>query len=900
MLLKSCVILLVVQSAITQNINGQTYRLPREVVPIRYNIEIRPNFDEDTFSGEVSIEVQCHYAVNTITLHENELVMPSKELIELKDMDTNNFVQIESVGFDITNDKHFFVITLTTVLREGGIYRLKIPYFRGTLNSPTKEGLYSASYTDNNGNQKKFATTRFKPLGARRVFPCFDEPALKARFIVTIKRPNSNYRSFSNMPKNESASCGLLDVYNETPLMSTYLLAFTIGQSNKLATDGQNTMIGPNMYLLNYWYAFNATDYILSQMKSYIGIPYALRHLYHIGIPDYDLAAEVIESWGIIQYRDNIVMSTASNTDLKTQRKILRLISRGIAHQWFGGLVTPQEWKYNWLSEGFSNYFEYYLADKVEPGMQMANRFVVESGRYAMTCEGFDLLSVSMNNPIENPNDINVAALNTLIGQKSGAVIRMLENVVSPSIFKQGLRYFVQEYQFQKVTPSDLYDEIQRAFAESNPQQQFSIRDFMQTWDSRSGLPLVTVTRNYGSNTELVHFKQRTFHNEDNRNHYSQWHIPINYAIESNHSFTTTTPQYWLTSSEANFSIPGLRRNEWLIVNNQQTGYYRVNYDLINWEMLSDVLYDDYTVIHPLNRAKLIDDCHFLSDSQYLLPTVCTYLEEYTIDEDDPIVRNVIDNRFITLDYRLYYTNTGHYFRRRVMHLLGGLYKRLTFDERPNDTLNDQENRASTLFLLCKVGHEECRLKALDKFVAWKNGRKNIGVNLEEAVHCGAMRNGRVNDFNYLFSIFTQSEDSQIKTTLLSGLSCIEEAGSLQRILQYLLDKKSFSLLEHAIKSISSSSKIGLETATDFIMERSWQIQKAFGTRTDVIIDELSTKIYSSEILKKLKRIEPRMFGGGIFNRVVNTVSSNVAWLQKNEENIRESLQRYVEISTIL
>ncbi|XP_031337568.1 aminopeptidase N-like [Photinus pyralis] len=477
--------------------------------------------------------------------------------------------------------------------------------------------------------------------------------------------------------------------------------------------------------------------------------------------------------------------------------------------------------------------------------------------------------------------------------QKSGAVIRMLENMVSRKVFRQGLIYYLKEKQFQTVTPRDLYRNIQRVLDESSENvfpQPLTVESVMTTWETIAGFPLVTVTRNYGSTINNINLKQRAFNIYNNQGEDGRWTIPINYASKGSASFESTAPKKWLIHPTDTFTVADLDDRDWFIVNVQQSGYYRVNYDERNWALIADALKEDHRVIHPLNRAKLLEDSFYLGATGDISPNIFSKLSEYLVNEDDSLVLAALPALFASMDNKLYYSRGHDDFKDRVIYLLQGAYNHLTFDERLSDRLSEKEARAGVIFWLCKMGHMECRSKALEKFEAWKNENATISTDLESAVFCSAMRSNNQSHFDYLFKLFIETTDYDLKSRIASGLSCMEEHKYLQRFLENCLNYCPSALLEQVIKQMHSSSKHGLEVVLDFLSQNMEKVHKIFGGHTKFMVEELASQSYTDGHLRKLARSQLWAKSVPFFDRAVATIANNVAWLNKNEHKLLEFL----------
>ena len=246
--------------------------------------------------------------------------------------------------------------------------------FTGELNDKLR-GFYRSSYTDVDGNQRWMATTQFEATDARRAFPCWDEPAVKAAFDVTLVVPQELEVISNTEPvSTASADDGRKVVrFAETPVMSTYLLAFIVGD---LVCVQDRTQDGT---LMRVWatrgnedkgqFALETSMALLDYFHDYFGVPYPLTKLDHLAIPDF--AAGAMENWGAITYREVALLVDPVDSSAGTREIVAAIISHEMAHQWFGDLVTMEWWDDLWLNESFASWMGDKAVDYLHPEWEM-------------------------------------------------------------------------------------------------------------------------------------------------------------------------------------------------------------------------------------------------------------------------------------------------------------------------------------------------------------------------------------------------------------------------------------------------------------------------------------------------------------------------------------------------
>ncbi|KAF5299275.1 hypothetical protein FQA39_LY02448 [Lamprigera yunnana] len=752
--------------------NAASYRLPQNVRPIRYHLKIVPHFPEKTFEGTVSIEVDVLEDTTSITLHSYNLNLPSKDEILVKEADTNNKLNIIFAGSVESIDHQFFKIQLSETLHKNQKYIITIPSFDGSF-SPYFNGFIANTYTDIDGTI--------------RVYPDFE------------------------------------DVYEETVEMPVYLVAFTISEMRFSETfDDIRIIAQPNDLANNYHkFGLNVTSESVTIMEQFTSIPYALPKLDQVAIPIYGGG---MENWGLIVYGDPYLLLRDDTPQWRSQ--ITEIIAHEVGHQWFGNLVTPTWWEYSWLSEGFATYFQTFIPIQIDPNIDVRGKFSIGIVQLILKNDvGFRPLNQNAGTPSEV-----IGLFDSIAYYKGCSVIRMLEMIVTTPIFIQGVRYYLQERQFNSVSPADLYRNMQKSVDESANKVNLgglSVADIMTTWDSISGFPVVTIERDYNAKGS-VHITQEVYTDFPPAKE-GHWKIPINFATKSIPSFETTTPDHWITSPSQEIDILGLNQNDWLIANKKQTSYYRVNYDDKNWKIITETLYTNHIDIDVLNRAQLIDDSMHLGKSGRLDYKIVKNLTDYLNREDDPLPWQSFNNNAKQLKSHFYYSINYEFFKQYVFRVTKEVYKRLGFEEKVSDTPRQKELRQTIINLLCKLDHKDCLYKSSEAFKKWQKGEE-LSSHLRSAVFCGAIRNGNQQNFEYLINLIKKDHNGD--KDIIEGLACSKDLNNLNRLLKMNMNKS----VEKVIKTVAECSPEGLAAAVKFISKNFSEIEKQFKVTSVLLI----------------------------------------------------------------
>ncbi|CAL4078622.1 unnamed protein product, partial [Meganyctiphanes norvegica] len=589
-------------------------RLPRALIPHHYKVRLQPFINGDyTIKGLIGIVMECKEPANNVSLHIADIITKN-ETIKLHP--SNNLrgegLAIKQHVFD--KEREFYVAHLAAPLEVGKNYTL-IMEFEGLLNDNLR-GFYRSFYTDKFGVKKRIATTQFQVTDARRAFPCFDEPALKASFDVTIGR-QTNMTAISNMPLKKTTPIDdekgwVWDQFETTVPMSTYLVGFVVSDFPHVTSYTEDGV------LFRVWArdsAINQAEYarqigpkVLTYFTKYFNIPYPLPKQDMVAVPDFRAGA--MENWGLSIYRDSALLYEPGVSTARNKQRVANIVAHELAHQWFGNLVTPSWWTDLWLNEGFATYCANIGTNAVQPSWKMFEQSVVSlQGVFTLDClESSHPISI----PVGHPDEIG-QIFDQITYQKGAAIIRMMNHFLTEKTFRKGVTNYLNKYAYKAAEQDNLWQFLtDQAQADKTLDSGLTVKMVMDTWTLQMGYPVISVKRNQDGSSATV--TQERFLLVKNANstdkHDYKWWVPLSYTTQDELNFANTKNKLWLNKNECQITLSGLpRSNKWIIVNTQQTGYYRVNYDIKNWMLLINQLTnEDHLAIHTLNRAQLIDD----------------------------------------------------------------------------------------------------------------------------------------------------------------------------------------------------------------------------------------------------------------------------------------------------
>ena len=558
--------------------------LPDHVRPVHYDLTLTPNFDDFTFDGEVDITVRMQPGTTEIVLNCAEIDIKSAA-VSWTDTDGEHTQEAGSIAYDAEVETAAISIAGTPAYGLVGNQHLRMS-FTGELNDKLR-GFYRSQYTNPEGETAYLATTQFEATDARRSLPCWDEPAVKATFQVTLNVP-AEMAAVSNTPiieERPGPTAGVKTVvFDTTPIMSTYLLAYVIGDLThieKEAADG--TVVGIWMTRGKEeqgQFALDTSVKLLSFFNDYFGIPYPLPKLDHLAIPDF--AAGAMENWGCVTYRETALLVDPENSSAGTRQRVAEVVAHEMAHMWFGDLVTMDWWDDLWLNESFATWVGTKAVDWLFPEWSMWTQFVNMD-----TNRAFNLDGLKNSHPIEqevlNPAEVS-QLFDAISYSKGGSVLRMLEHFLSPSAFRQGLNIYLNRHSYANARTTDLW----RALEESSGQP---VNTIMSSWTGQTGYPVLDVAASATEGGLALEVKQERFVfdsvlGDDTGDDEEQvWPVPL--TVTAAGAGVTAT---LVNAASDTVTVSAPAEPDWFKVNPDQTGFYRVNYTDTDWDRLAPAI----------------------------------------------------------------------------------------------------------------------------------------------------------------------------------------------------------------------------------------------------------------------------------------------------------------------
>jgi len=738
------------------------FRLPGAVKPKAYRLSLEPDLDALTFKGEVTIELDVKTSTSEIVLHAANL--------EIAD------ARLGADALEIRSDAARERVTLAA--------RRPLPVgaasvalrFSGKL-SEEMRGFYRSTYTRPDGTKGVMATTQFEATSARRCFPCFDEPALKAVFEVAMRVPKGRI-AISNMPQTgeESLPNGDRRVrFAPSPIMSTYLLAFAVGEFDSIEGRTEKGMpvrvfTTPGRSELGR-FALETAIRGLKFFGDYYGIPYdrALPKLDLLAIPDFEYGA--MENWGAITFRETAIFVDPKRSSIPQRRRVAEVVLHELAHQWFGNLVTPEWWSYLWLNESFATFMAYKASNALFPEWKIFEEYLAQ-----ITSAGKSLDSLRSSHPVEvtvrDPNEVD-QIFDAISYNKGGSVLRMLEQAVGEAAFQAGVRRFLERRAYDSATTDDLW----AALGEGTGTD---VAAMMNGWTRRTGLPAVVVERQDG---RLKLRQERFFLDRDPERPTEDptlWEIPLPMVDGSGKVVV-----HRLTERE---SVVAAAPKDWVKVNAGQAGFYLAHYDDAGWRALAGAV--ETQSIGAMDRYGLQEDAYSLMRAGYLsVPGYLRLVGAFSREENHYVWAGAADGIAALTEIFVGDPNVPkleEWGRKLVKPALA----KVGFDEKSDDPNERLLLRAVLLGAAVRLGEPEAVNFVRTALQAARSNPAGIPPNLRSVIFSGSARHGDESVFATLTELHEKADLPEVKVQLLRALGAFRQEALLRRSLAYSLSDK--------------------------------------------------------------------------------------------------------------
>lgn len=911
---------------------AEEYRLPQSLKPMHYDLTIFTDVKEPEFkfNGKVAIQILCLEQTNDLVLHMNNLTLDHDTIarsVKMAADPTSDASPDHPVSHKYNAETEIYSATFAQPFVPNREYTVEIS-FDGVLNEGLS-GFYRSSYTNKATNTTEWlATTQFESIDARRAFPCFDEPAWKATYSISLGHPTP-FTSLSNMPLERTEDIAdkpgwSLDVFQRSVPMSTYLVAFIVSDftfresrtSDKNSSQVQFRTWARRDVIDQVDFAAQAGPEFLSFFERFFNIRYPLPKQDMVAIPDFSAGA--MENWGLITYREASLLFDDVRSSIHNEYGIANTVAHELAHQWFGNLVTMKWWTDLWLNEGFATYMAAQALDDHynKPGSKQSwNLLDGEALSNIQLIFPLDSLSSShpVSVPIGNPSEIS-QIFDVISYRKGSFLIRMMNSFLPGKVFQTGVSNYLSKYQYRNAEQDDLWECLTEAGHQSKVlPENLTVKTIMDSWTLQTGYPVVDVTREYGNNKKIIRFSQRRFLALPDLKKESSgqcWWIPITLATSRMDGFPDTKPM-WLPCQDGkqlSQHEPGLITDEkmelsdelddseWVLVNRKMNALARINYDEKNWDLLIAQLNTNHSKIPTLNRVQVILDVMEFSKVNILKYSKAFDMLDYIHREREYLPWKSALNCLYSLDTLLKRTGKPYeHFRAYARNLLTEQFSSMP-QLRDSQELRGYEERLHKTQLYaaaCHFGLRDCEDRMRSEYRSWKASRNQdayvIPADMAYLTYCSEIKTASQEEWNFLYTRYLQTDTPSEKTTLLRALGCSRDPDILKNFLSIAFDSPERKIRTQDLKTMFASvagNPVGYAVARDYLYANVDKIHDLYGPKNQHIVKYLaliSSEIVTEDELREFNEIKSRYYD--------KYLAQSQILLQQAEENPMINLQ---------
>ncbi len=778
-----------------QDPSGTTdlYRLPRHVVPSRYELRLEPLLDQARFLGQETVTVTVHQPTTTVVMNAVDLTI-SEATIE----QVNGPSQTASIELDEPLQRCRLTFPYPVA---PGEWRLHMT-FQGTLNDKLR-GFYRSTYKDHGGATRTLAATQFEATDARRAFPCWDEPDFKAVFATTLAIERDLTAVSNSRILSESIETGKKVLrFADTIMMSTYLVAFVVGRIEATAPvlvgrtelriwsvpgKGQLTGIGLEIAAAS-----------LRFFEEYYGIPYPGDKLDLLAIPDF--ASGAMENFGAITFRETALLVDGHTGTHAEIERVADVVAHENAHMWFGDLVTMSWWNGLWLNEAFATFMEMLAVDAWKPEWKRWDTFGA-SRAAALSVDGLQSTR-PIEYPVRAPKDAD-AMFDVLTYEKGASVLRMLEQHIGPTVFRDGVRDYLRTHAYGNADTKDLWIALGKAARRPVP-------DLMDGWIFQPGYPLVTAELIGESEVRL---RQEQFHYLPAASS-TTWHVPIQIRIAT--AGKVETRQLMLEKREQRVTLPS--SSSAVLLNQGGHGFYRVRY---GHGLLERLRQRGFEQLAPIERFNLVNDSWATTLAGLTpLDEYLDYTEAFR-QERDKNVWAVLLSSFSTLNHVVDDSDRS-LLQRVVRDRVAPAFEAVGWEPKAGESDLTKQLRSELLGALGRLGNDEATQRQAGVFYERAlTDPSSVDPNLMPALVSILAFTGDESRYEQFAERFKTAATPQAERRYLFSLAAFRHKALLERTLAKTLSGDVRVQDAPFVVSAVLHSVYGRELAWDFV-KRNW------------------------------------------------------------------------------
>lgn len=720
-------------------------RLITQFIPEHYQLSINHERKERTFNGTVTINGSSPESTGEIKVHAKDLTIESVTVDgKAAEFTLGKNDEVSIIHLDIHAGRHIVAIGFSGRITDG------------------MHGLYPCYY-EHEGVKKELLATQFESHHAREVFPCIDEPEAKATFDV-IATTEQDITVLGNMPiKQQRVEGGkLVTHFDTTPRMSVYLLAWVAGELHK------KTAVTKQGVEVNVWatpahpassldFALDSAVETIDFFNEYFGTPYPLPKSDHVALPDFSAGA--MENWGLITYREAALLVEPGITGVSSKHYVAGVIAHELSHQWFGNLVTMKWWNNLWLNESFANLMEHLAPNALHPDWNVWLDFVTTESIYALRRDSLEGVQ-SVQTEVNHPDEISTLFDGAIVYAKGGRLMRMLQQHIGNEAFQKGLASYFAKYKYSNTTGDDLWAELSQASGEN-------IGEFMNSWISQSGYPVVSVSQKGNDLT----ISQQQFFVGPHQPSEKLWPIPLK-ASSGDIPAVLSTKEITLARTS----------NEPLRLNVGSTAHFITQYDSeLLAQLIAQVQNEELDVV---DRLQLLHEQTLLARGGYISTASLIPLLEAYKNETAEAVWDIIS---LAIGEMKKFVEDDAAAEAKLRKLSGDLarkqYVRLGWDAQQNEPETDTKLRATIIGMMIYSEDPEVLAKAKNLYDT--NAIDQLDAELRALIVGTAVRHYETPELiDLLIDMHSKTASPDLQQDIASGLTSTKNEATIRKLLE--------------------------------------------------------------------------------------------------------------------
>uniref|UniRef100_A0A8C2YUH7 Aminopeptidase n=1 Tax=Chinchilla lanigera TaxID=34839 RepID=A0A8C2YUH7_CHILA len=851
-----------------------------------------PRTGNRTHNLALARQVLCHWAKSPVRQATNQIVMNCADI----DIITASYApegdeEIHATGFNYQNEDEKVTLSFPSTLQTG-TGTLKID-FVGELNDKMK-GFYRSKYTTPSGEVRYAAVTQFEATDARRAFPCWDEPAIKATFDISLVVPKdrvalSNMNVIDRKPYPDDEN--LVEVkFARTPVMSTYLVAFVVGEYDFVETRSKDgvcvRVYTPVGKAEQGKFALEVAAKTLPFYKDYFNVPYPLPKIDLIAIADF--AAGAMENWGLVTYRETALLIDPKNSCSSSRQWVALVVGHELAHQWFGNLVTMEWWTHLWLNEGFASWIEYLCVDHCFPEYDIWTQFVSADYTRAQELDALD-----NSHPIEvsvgHPSEVD-EIFDAISYSKGASVIRMLHDYIGDKDFKRGMNMYLTKFQQKNAATEDLWESLENASGKP-------IAAVMSTWTKQMGFPLIYVEAEQVEDDRLLSLSQRKFcasgpyAGED----CPQWMVPI--TISTSEDPSQAKLKILMDKPEMSVVLKNVKPDQWVKLNLGTVGFYRTQYSSAMLESLLPGIRD--LSLPPVDRLGLQNDLFSLARAGIISTVEVLKVMEAFVNEPNYTVWSDLSCNLGILSTLLSHTDFYEEIQEFVKDVFSPIGERLGWDPKPGEGHLDALLRGLVLGKLGKAGHKATLEEARRRFKDHVEGKQALSADLRSPVYLTVLKHGDGTTLDIMLKLHKQADMQEEKNRIERVLGATLLPELIQKVLTFALSEEVRPQdTVSVIGGVAGGSKHGRKAAWKFIKDNWEELYNRYqggfliSRLIKLSVEGFAVDKMAGEV-KAFFESHPAPSAERTIQQCCENILLNAAWLKRDAESIhRYLLQR--------